>query len=230
MLESLDFRKPVSVDTVGLLPVLREYTGSCETLHIFLPLGNLTRLTTTLCSSDDFMAQLQKTSPPHSITSLDVTFASFDNAAFSKLCDALPLLTELRIRINYVVELDAFQDGDNPLASRFFKRLPRTRALPPTLERLAISWYFEYESNEEPRGEEPLWDILVDKLDKQCPSLTSLWLDGHDFLFHWRKLEDLTVCEGFATDADDVETTREEEFVAFWELSSEEYAAYWEKK
>ncbi|KAJ6632235.1 hypothetical protein B0H10DRAFT_2206623 [Mycena sp. CBHHK59/15] len=153
------------------------------------------------------------------ITSLDATFDSFDNAALGTLSGFFPRLTELRIRINFEVEDGAFEDDVNPQATTFFEALAETPTLPPTLERLALCWAFEYEDPENaPTADElPEFAELRDALVVRCPGLTVLWLDGHEFLFRWRKSSlDGTVDEGTADDAYDAEVMCAD-FAAFWE-------------
>ncbi|KAJ7315671.1 hypothetical protein DFH08DRAFT_1039335 [Mycena albidolilacea] len=186
----LNLGKPVAGNAAGLLPALENYTGSCETIHIFLPLNNLTRLTITRCSPDALMAELSKISI-HSITSLDVTFDNLNNDEFNELCRAFPLLTRLCVHIT---------------ASTFFEALSHTPALPTALQDLIIPWFFiwnceyEWQEGSNPAREEPIWDGLVNELTMRYPSLTFLCLAGGKFEFYWCK-DDESVGEDRATGA-----------------------------
>ncbi|KAJ7351355.1 hypothetical protein DFH08DRAFT_860299 [Mycena albidolilacea] len=171
----LNLGKPVAGNAAGLLPVLEDYTGSCETIHIFLPLNNLTRLTITRCSPDALTAELSKIST-HNITSLNIAFDNINNDELNELCRAFPLLTRLCVRITVWLGQGDFTPDDDPLASTFFEALPHTPSLPTALQDLIISWLFiwncDYEWQEgcNPAGEEPIWDDLVNKLTMRYPS------------------------------------------------------------
>ncbi|KAJ7846589.1 hypothetical protein B0H14DRAFT_3867676 [Mycena olivaceomarginata] len=215
----LNLGKRVAGNAAGLLPALKNYTGSCETIHIFLPLNNLTHLTITRCSPDALTAELSKIST-HSITSLNVAFDNLNNNEFNQLCRAFPLLTRLRVSITVWLGQGDFTPDHDPLASTFFEALPHTPSLPTALQDLIISWLFiwncDYEWQEgcNPAGEEPIWDDLVNKLIMRYPSLTSLCLDGDEFEFYWCK-DDGSVGEDRATGADGVADTCEKILSAF---------------
>ncbi|KAJ6546763.1 hypothetical protein DFH09DRAFT_1506552 [Mycena vulgaris] len=84
----------------------------------------------------------------------------------------------------------------------FFHTLATSPALPPTLKNLAISWNFGGEDyyEEMPPVDEPDFARLCNALLARCPTLTSLWFDGHESLFRWRKGLDGTVNETTAED------------------------------
>jgi hypothetical protein len=74
--------------------------------------------------------------------------------------------------------------------------------LPATLERLALTWEFEYEEPEEAlTADFPTFGELRDVLVGRWPNLKGLWLDSDEFLFHWRKLLDGSEVEATAEDA-----------------------------
>ncbi|KAJ7448614.1 hypothetical protein B0H11DRAFT_2080039 [Mycena galericulata] len=180
----------VRVDASAVLPVLREYTGPCETLPIFLAHSTLARLIVPRCDPATFIAQLPGIQVQ--ITSLNVTFWDLDTTAFRTLCAFFPSLTELCIRVVYG---GVFQ-GYNSKAKEFFSELGDTPTLPSALERLAFAWEFEYEDSSD---EETPWvhemdsfDPVRDALVIQCPALTTLWLDGDEYLFRWHKSPDGT--------------------------------------
>ncbi|KAJ7111865.1 hypothetical protein C8R44DRAFT_985332 [Mycena epipterygia] len=181
-----------------LLPVLKEYTGSHENLHLFIPATSLFRLTTRYCSPHELITQLHGIRTTKKIISLDTASSNMGYTAFETLCEFLGHLTELRIRIPFDVEQCTPEDKGTP-ATCFLKALSDNPILPPTLEHLVLNWelfYFGFESEEVPRWIEPpdlaeLRDALVDR----CPGLTSLWIDGQDFLLRWCKFPDGTVDE-----------------------------------
>ncbi|KAJ6546738.1 hypothetical protein DFH09DRAFT_1506489 [Mycena vulgaris] len=189
-----------TVHISGLLPALTEYTGPCSTLRLFLPRGTLTHLATTRCLPADFLTQLEGIGLPHNIPSLDLNFADFDRAALDKLCRFFPRLTDLQITIFFGGEDGAFSDDANPEPTTFCHALATSPALPPTLKNIAISWYYEGEDYYEnvPPVDESDFARLRDALVARCPTLTSLWFDGHEFLFRWRKGLDGTVNEATA--------------------------------
>ncbi|KAJ7612895.1 hypothetical protein DFH06DRAFT_1344808 [Mycena polygramma] len=63
-----------------VLPVLAEYSGSYETLHLFLPEPTLTRLIITKCDPEDLITKLEEIDVPATLTSLDLTFTSLTNS------------------------------------------------------------------------------------------------------------------------------------------------------
>ncbi|KAJ7505895.1 hypothetical protein B0H11DRAFT_2272646 [Mycena galericulata] len=210
-----------------VLPRLKEYTGPCQTVSIFLTKSTLTRITIEYCKPQDFIAQLQGLRAPENLTLLDVTFDDLEIPEFDTICAFFTRITELRIKVVYYVEEGAFGDppeeGDNYMATMFFKGLADASALPPALERLAIRWEFMYEDleNAPPVDPEdiPSFDELHNVLLGHCPALTTLWLDGHDFLFRWRKAPDgadSELQEQAATcDVDEAAVLRKE-LPAFW--------------
>ncbi|KAJ6506041.1 hypothetical protein DFH09DRAFT_1101551 [Mycena vulgaris] len=113
-----------------------------------------------------------------------------------------PRLTDLQITIIFWAEDGAFDDGANPKTITFFHALATSPALPPTLKNLAISWNFGGEDQYEkmPPVDESDFARLCDALLVRCPTLTSLWFDGHEFFFRWRKGLDGTVNETTAED------------------------------
>ncbi|KAJ7132650.1 hypothetical protein C8R46DRAFT_1140473 [Mycena filopes] len=195
----------------GLLPALREYTGPPESLVVFLARPTLTRLTIPFCPPDALMQRLSDAPRVLNITSLDVEFGGLDTEQLDALFARLPHLKDLRLHI--VVEVADGAD-DNSFATTFLSALPTTRALPPSLEHLTVSWQFEIDDYENaPQADEPPeLPELRDALVARCSALKSLWLDGHYFLFQWRD----GGVESFAEDEDDAEEARKG-FAAFWE-------------
>ncbi|KAJ7149309.1 hypothetical protein C8R43DRAFT_1007644 [Mycena crocata] len=208
------------VQASGILPMLTEYTGPCQTVHTFLHLPSLTRLTTDICSPSDFLAQLEGQS---NITSLSVTFTDLDIASFGPMCALFPCLTELRIQVTVFMEeedVDELEDGVNHKAADFFSALADDTCVPPTLQHLALCWEFRYfaiEKEDTPTGGDvPDLGALRGALVARCPGLQSLWLDGNDFLLYWRALGENHIVEG----AEGVQALRPE-FSAFWDTRYE---------
>ncbi|KAJ7046366.1 hypothetical protein C8F04DRAFT_1227507 [Mycena alexandri] len=83
---------------VNLLPALTEYVGPHESLAIFLPCPNLTRLTIYRCNLDDFLMRLQNVRGPLNITSVNLDLCYLDDQKLSALFAVLPQLMELCIR------------------------------------------------------------------------------------------------------------------------------------
>lgn len=78
-------------------------------------------------------------------------------------------------------------------ATEFFAELKDFSTLPGGLQRLAITWKFEYEGSDGVPFERaiiPGFSELRDALVARCPALTMVWLDGEDYLFDWRKSVD----------------------------------------
>ncbi|KAJ7149183.1 hypothetical protein C8R43DRAFT_1007425 [Mycena crocata] len=204
----------------GVFSLLTEYTGPEHALHLFLPRPRLTRLTVSYCSPADLMLELQGMQTPLTgVKSLNLTFDDLDNPTLQTLFEIFPHLTELHIHIAFEVEEDMFDDDVNDKATTFFSTLAATPALPPTLKHIALVWEFEYEDIENAPvpddGDVPDLAELRDALVERCPSLTSLWLDGRDFLFQWRQLPDGTMDERSVDDAYDAEDLRDG-FSMFW--------------
>ncbi|KAJ6527038.1 hypothetical protein B0H19DRAFT_1243334 [Mycena capillaripes] len=175
----------------GPFPLLSEYDGTHKLLPFFFSRATLTRITVSDATPDLVIRQLQGLCTPLNITALNGNFEGFDNEAFDTLISLLPRLVELRIRITLELEDGELEDNINSIATSFFDALADTPGLPLTLEHLALAWKFEYEYLEtEPIVDDDQSDLLQlrDALLARCPALKSIWLDGHDFLFQWRKL------------------------------------------
>ncbi|KAF7344702.1 L-aminoadipate-semialdehyde dehydrogenase [Mycena venus] len=210
----------------GVFPLLTEYIGTYKILPLFFHRATLTRITITGATPEILIARLQGLRTPLNITAVtasfhrfDGNFGSFDTAVLSTLFDVLPRLTEFCLRITLELEDDDLEDDANPIATSFFEALAHTPVLPPTLQRLALSWEFEYHDLEcEPTVNDPP-DLprLRDVLTERCPRLQSLWLDGHDFLLQWRKAIDGICVEASADNAAEVASMRKD-FAKWWEM------------
>ncbi|KAJ6506791.1 hypothetical protein C8R45DRAFT_970577 [Mycena sanguinolenta] len=213
----------VPVNASAVFPVLQRYTCECKTMPVFLPRPTLTHLTVEYCAPEDFTEQLQMINS--NITALDLTFNDFGMTALRTVCDFFPMLTELRVQIECDMEDDELEDVDeniNDRATTFFAELGSLTAIPAGLQRLAIVWKFEYVDPDDVGGpythevEVPKMNELRDVLLERCPGLTTLWLDGVDFLFSWRKSLDGAEDEYSTLEGCDTSTTRRLSFDAFW--------------
>ncbi|KAJ7673715.1 hypothetical protein DFH06DRAFT_749342 [Mycena polygramma] len=184
-------------------PALEEYSGTHRVLSIFLTRATLTRVTITDGYLPGVIAQLQAGRSPVNITAFTADFFEpVDTFAFGILLRLLPRLTQLCVRVRMKGDEDAveFQDGVNRHATTFFDALANTLVLPYTLEHLAFLWEFEFDAFAiEPTAErQPEFHELRDALVARSPALKTLWLDGHDFLYQWRKVRDGTCVEASA--------------------------------
>ncbi|KAJ7359889.1 hypothetical protein DFH08DRAFT_1075216 [Mycena albidolilacea] len=218
----------VLVKASSLFPDLRQYTDPCATIALFLLRPTLTHLTIEYCSpvdltaelhrtlSLDLAAQLRRARGPNGITSFTASLDDLYIATLDTICEFFPRLTELRIDVTSYAEQYEYQDI-NPRATTFFDELMDISTLPATLERLALTWELEYDEPEEAlTADFPAFDELRDALVWRCPSIKALWLDSHEFLFHWRRLLDGSEVEDTAEDAESSEEMRKG-FTAFWD-------------
>ncbi|KAJ7752556.1 hypothetical protein B0H16DRAFT_1545767 [Mycena metata] len=189
---------------MGVLPVLKHYKGYFPSLRTILALPTLRRLEAfALLGSGhpaNFMQQLIGLPTPFRLTVLQISFESFDHDALLLLSIHFPQLAQLRLDIH---AREIAQSDTNLQATIFFKTLAYSPAVPSTLERLAICWKFTpityhvppvpvdgktWELSHPNLHDLPDLQLLRDSLRSRCPRLTFLWLDGHDFVLHWRKL------------------------------------------
>ncbi|KAJ7127783.1 hypothetical protein C8R44DRAFT_873580 [Mycena epipterygia] len=188
----------------SVFPLLREYSGPYQPLPLFLPLNTLTHLIIPRCSPQDFITRIQGIQGPN-ITLFHVEFNTFDNPTFNTIMELLPRLIKLLIRIvvpstsrMFKREIfDTHKLKDDEVPSTFFLKLADAPILPPSLERLAISWEcYEEHFDELSAYKIPDFTQLRDALVARCPGLTWLWLDGFYFMFQWRNpMPDGTVKE-----------------------------------
>ncbi|KAJ7690220.1 hypothetical protein B0H17DRAFT_1201789 [Mycena rosella] len=193
----------LDIPTSGFLPLLQEYTGPGVTLPMFLPLSTLTRLTTYDIDPRPFIAVACQLSAPSRIISLDLSFNEFDNIALDKLSAVFIWLTELRIHITMEQDI-------NGVARSFFQKLADAPTLPQQLERLVLTWKFEYEAEVPTCGPQLDLGYYRDVLLARCPKLIFVWLDADDFLLQWHRLRNDTIDERIANDVDEVHNIRPE--------------------
>ncbi|KAJ7644675.1 hypothetical protein FB45DRAFT_1021425 [Roridomyces roridus] len=188
-------REEAFVYASDVLPLLREYHGTCTPLGIFLSKPTLTRL--FIHHSDPRALTVHLHKEYRHITLLLVMLTSLDQETLSTICTRLPSLIDLGIHTSQHFEEVHCEDGINTQATDLFSTLTDT-PLPRTLERLVILWQFDFEfEHDEEEGvpvasPENIPDFVAmrDKLRERCPALRTLWLDGQDFMFKWRQLLD----------------------------------------
>ncbi|KAJ7480680.1 hypothetical protein FB451DRAFT_1171276 [Mycena latifolia] len=212
------------VQASQLFPRLRKYSGPCHTLTVFLALPTLTCLTVYDCSPRDFIVQLEGIRTPSELTSLTLSFTTyypsldtFNIATFNMICGFFPRLAELRIDIVQ----ETIEAAVNSVVTNFLATLAKVPVLPPTLKYFYLSWTFDGSDEfEDPPPIDKLPDFaeLRDALLARCPSLASLWLDGGDFLFRWRKSLDGAIVEAAADNPFDARGERHQEVLtsSFW--------------
>ncbi|KAJ6620452.1 hypothetical protein B0H10DRAFT_1946007 [Mycena sp. CBHHK59/15] len=164
------------VPTTNLFPLLREYTGSHQLLHIFLPLTTLRCLTIRYCNPMHFLAELRGIRTPNNLH-VDVLVDDFEGEGL-----------------------------DRSQAATFFAILTESSVLPAKLQKLAITWAFEDDSedleedNEDLDGPPPDLQKLKVTLLSRHAALTVLWLaDGLCSMLFWRKSLDGVEIEDTST-------------------------------
>ncbi|KAJ7934768.1 hypothetical protein B0H13DRAFT_2305220 [Mycena leptocephala] len=199
---------PLGLQASGVLPLVRDYTGCTQALPFFLPLSTLRRIKTTdELSANYFISQLRGLQPAPNITSLDVRFTThFNNATLDTICAFFAQLTELRIHIFLELE-DEFEDGVNPYATSFLRKLAVNPTLPPTLKCLTLRWRFH---SDLPCGRGPSFATLRAAVLACFPHLTSVWIDGEDFLLSWNRWSDGTEVGRIAHNRAAVDAMRKE--------------------
>ncbi|KAJ7107728.1 hypothetical protein C8R44DRAFT_986882 [Mycena epipterygia] len=211
-------RSDPDVQTSRLVPVLKEYTGFHENLHLFLPAASLSRLTMRYCKNPhELMTQLQGMGTTQNITSLDASFGDMNHTSFDILCNFFTHLTELHLRILLYVEGSTPEDTDTA-ATLVLKALDANPTLPPTIEHLALIWEISYSDVEEKPSaiQPPDLAALRGALVSRCPALMSLWIDGEDFVLRWCKFADGTVDERMTYDGGGAGPYMRKEYHTFW--------------
>ncbi|KAF7348711.1 hypothetical protein MVEN_01390000 [Mycena venus] len=204
----------------SIFPVLQEYTGAYQNLHIFVQRTSLTHI--TLESGYPFrnlLPELHGVTALRNITSLTARFSTsvedmFDEAEINTIFTFFPCLSELQLSLLPDAEDDG---GFTPQATSFLQMLATMTSLPSTLKSLSLDWDFPYQygSTDSAKGNDPAapdpalipdFTRLRNKLMAKCPSLTYLFLDGYHFLFlRW---ETSWVWEATAKSYDDAEILR----------------------
>ncbi|KAJ7124017.1 hypothetical protein C8R43DRAFT_1135805 [Mycena crocata] len=220
-----------SAPLVGVLPLLKEYTGPRTTVPLFLR-TNLTHLAIHRCDPLTLIWQLRRVRIPTSLTTLDLAFDTFDNTLLATLFGLFPQLEALRIhakvdneiipvrRIYITCSTSLGVDLPPPYfqVTPFFQTLADTCVVPTTLRTISLAIVYEWWFALPLAGDFPEPADLRDALVARCADLTSFWLDGEYFVFRWRKLSDGRIDEAIV-DADDYVAVKEmrQDFNDFWE-------------
>ncbi|KAF7324401.1 hypothetical protein MSAN_02520300 [Mycena sanguinolenta] len=223
-----------TVEESTIFPVLRNYTGPYQNLHIFVQRPTLTHITLDADYDgfpfSDFVTELQGIVALPNIVSLGVRFAISAQAAFGKteidtLFTLFPNLVELQLTL---VAMDE-GDGFTPQATSFLKMFASNPLLPGTLQSLSLEWdffSFQYASDDFPMSTDPAAPDHADTLDfavlraelmTKCPALTYIFLDGYYFLFLWWKTSSRSVWEASAHTFNDADVIRAQKMK--WEKS-----------
>ncbi|KAJ6486886.1 hypothetical protein C8R45DRAFT_1074665 [Mycena sanguinolenta] len=197
----------------SIFPVLRDYTGARQNLHIFVQRPTLTRITLDAEHAwfrfSDFLTELEGVVTLSNILSLTVRFAIFQ-VTFGKtevdiLFTLFPNLVELQLTLIPDAEEE---DGFTPQVTSFLKMFASNPLLPGTLQSLSLEWDLTDQYDDFPPDHVNNLDFVVlrAELMANCPALTYIFLDGHHFCFLWWKT--LSVWEASARTFDDAEVIR----------------------
>ncbi|KAJ7870379.1 hypothetical protein B0H13DRAFT_2280639 [Mycena leptocephala] len=193
-LESWGSRDVPEALAANILPVLAEYTGSYGTLRMVCPRATLVHLTVTICEAWELIAELKAIPLLNTVTTLDLTLYSVTNVDFNTIVAFFPQLVELRI---------AGGAESHPSTNKNIlgALLANPAVIPPSLERLALSWANLPHWPDLRRCPPPELAKLRDTLVTQCPALVLLWFDSATFSLRWQKSKlDGTVREKLALD------------------------------
>ncbi|KAJ6498881.1 hypothetical protein C8R45DRAFT_1125651 [Mycena sanguinolenta] len=207
------------------LPVLRHYTGPSEMMALFLPRSTLTHLVIPQCNRHVLREKLNSIQASN-ILSLHVSFDGvFDTYTTRVVRSSLPSLQELHVHASCQVHYSDSDFHDQIAAA--FVALGDPSVLPIGLERMAFRCAIKY-TGEDKRAiaiSVPEFNNLRDALVRGYPALTTFWLDGHNFLFHWRKSWDGVEEQGVATTRSDAQEMRQG-FDDFWENHRTEVSSW----
>ncbi|KAJ7191534.1 hypothetical protein GGX14DRAFT_578843 [Mycena pura] len=171
-----------------VLPALKELTCPWG----YLPIARRAALThlsiTIFYTSGQLMTQLERLRNPTSITSLVLLGVQpLDDTALVTILTLCLGLVEIRL---------SFPKDTTGKAASLYKALLRTPSLPPTLKSLCFcEWEHEFDESHPGTLLGSEFQEIRAALVSRCPALTSLWLSGPGFAFHWRKYADQTIEE-----------------------------------
>ncbi|KAF7349167.1 L-aminoadipate-semialdehyde dehydrogenase [Mycena sanguinolenta] len=198
----------------SIFPVLKEYTGAHQNLHIFVQRTTLTHITLVSRSTfADFITELQGITVFPNITSVAVRFITTSQAAFGEaeigtLFTLFPNLTELQLTLLPTEHGELLTRRMNS----FFEILPSS-PLPSTLNFLTFQWEFcEYDESDHespPHAADiPDFPVLRAELVAKCPALNYIFFDRYHLLFLWWKTS--SVWEATAYNWSDAHDIREQ--------------------
>ncbi|KAJ7246877.1 hypothetical protein B0H12DRAFT_1324979 [Mycena haematopus] len=204
----------------SIFPVLKEFIGAYQNLHIFLQRPTLTHITVDAgFPFRNLATELQGVTALPNITSLTVRFTTSAQTVFGKTeIDTLFTLFPNLANLEITLHPDAEEDGAfTPQATSFLPMLASNPLLPSTLQSLSLEWDFpfQYGSTDSAKGNDPAapdpadvpdFAILRTELLAKCPALTYIFLDGYHFLFLWWKTS--WVWEATAHNYDDADVLR----------------------
>ncbi|KAF7359067.1 L-aminoadipate-semialdehyde dehydrogenase [Mycena sanguinolenta] len=204
----------------SLFPVLQEYTGDYQNLHIFGKRATLTHIALVHgFLFPDLLFELQGITILPNITFLAVPFLTSVQAVFAKaeietLITLFPNLTDLQLTL---MPTENNGHGLTRQMTSFLEML--SSHLPSTLHSLSLRWDFsEYDSSDPeiddvlappPPNDIPDFAVVQAWLMAKCPALTYILIDGCHFLFlqRWQRS---SAWEAVAHSFNDAEVIREQ--------------------
>ncbi|KAJ6486743.1 hypothetical protein C8R45DRAFT_267649 [Mycena sanguinolenta] len=200
----------------SIFPVLEEYTGAYQNLHIFAQRTTLTHITLPrLLTLNELISELQGITSLPNITFFAVRFVTsaqvvFGEAEIETLFTLFPNLAELQLTFIPAEHIELLTRRMNS----FLKMLPSS-PLPSTLHSLSLRWdLFEYNDGDPERhfnpdaADIPDFPALRAELVAKCPALTYINFDQYHLLFLWRKTS--SVWETTAYSFGDAQAIREQ--------------------
>ncbi|KAJ7134832.1 hypothetical protein C8R44DRAFT_870418 [Mycena epipterygia] len=176
---ALTVAAPPELGGAGVCPLLKQYAGPHEILHI-LPMSGLRQLTLDPCAIDSFLVAMQSIPKPISIVYLEMT-AIGSVASLDGFSDLFPHLNFLLLTVNCGggMMIDAATDSQ---AYAFLNDVGPS--LPQHLVKLAIN--FKFDEGIDPPDLEKLKDGIL----AQRPTLKTLWIHSEHFVYVWAEMPD----------------------------------------
>ncbi|KAK7022555.1 hypothetical protein R3P38DRAFT_2961313 [Favolaschia claudopus] len=184
----------------GIFPVLREYAGERENLHLFLQRPTLSQIMLIPFgfsrSFEAFMSEFKHAKDMPNMRSIKATFEveDFGVVEFARIFTLFPCLTELYL---YLTPDDVGYDGSfcpEPLS--LINALASQVSLPKTLQTFSLRWDFNYLDGREvpdpaknPASDTKDFCAVRKSILACCPDLCYLYLDGYHFSYLWWKGE-----------------------------------------
>ncbi|KAF7340866.1 hypothetical protein MSAN_02116100 [Mycena sanguinolenta] len=189
-------RKADLTPLVGVLPLLKQYEGPDDLLHLLFPISSFHRLILFgMTEPDDRLARLRSINVPNHITFLDIKFTDFDHASLCDLCGLFPHLVDLRIEVEVPHwtddDYEEYYLGKEVLwdAYDFFGDLAKDLPFPACIQKFVIHWKYEDGELHLEYGA-PDVRLLQDALVSKYSSMKAFWADSSpEFLYYWRNDE-----------------------------------------